>query len=95
MNTIAAISTGAGTGGIGIIRMSGDKCFEVLKKIFIPFNKELELDNVKGYTIKYGYIINAESKEKIECTGRRASRREVLFMLPFRMRSMPVCYGNR
>ena len=66
MNTIAAISTGAGTGGIGIIRMSGDKCFEVLKKIFIPFNKELELDNVKGYTIKYGYIINAESKEKID-----------------------------
>ena len=38
-NTIAAISTASGTGGIGIIRMSGDKCFEVLKKIFVPKNK--------------------------------------------------------
>lgn len=66
MNTIAAISTGAGTGGIGIIRMSGEKCFDILKKIFIPFDKNVDLDNVKGYTIKYGYIINTENKEKID-----------------------------
>ena len=66
MNTVAAISTGAGTGGIGIIRMSGEKCFDILKKIFIPFDKNVDLDNVKGYTIKYGYIINTENKEKID-----------------------------
>lgn len=66
MNTIAAISTGAGTGGIGIIRMSGEKCFDILKKIFIPFDKNVDLDNVKGYTIKYGYIINTENEEKID-----------------------------
>ena len=34
MSTIAAIATATGTGGIGIIRMSGEKCFDVLKKIF-------------------------------------------------------------
>ena len=39
METIAAISTATGNGGIGIIRMSGKNCFEILNKIFLPFNK--------------------------------------------------------
>ena len=65
-NTIAAIATATGAGGIGIIRMSGDNCFDVLKKIFIPIDKKFSWDNIKGYTIKYGYIINSENNEKIE-----------------------------
>ena len=32
-STIAAIATATGNGGIGIIRMSGDNCFKILKKI--------------------------------------------------------------
>ena len=40
MSTIAAIATATGAGGIGIIRMSGEKCFDVLKKIFIPADKK-------------------------------------------------------
>ena len=66
MNTIVAIATATGAGGIGIIRMSGDRCFDVLKKIFIPKNKTIDLDKVKGYTIKYGYIIDSKSNEKID-----------------------------
>ena len=50
MKTIAAISTATGTGGIGIIRLSGDKTFEILKKIFIPKNKK-KSEEIKGYTI--------------------------------------------
>ena len=50
-----------GIGGIGIIRMSGKECFEILDKVFSPKNKE-NIDDIKGYTIKYGYIIN-EKKE--------------------------------
>ena len=65
METIAAISTATGSGGIGIIRMSGEKCFEILKKIFVT-PQELGWNNIKGYTIKYGYIVNAETKEKID-----------------------------
>lgn len=34
METIAAISTAMGSGGIGIIRMTGKDCFKVLKKNF-------------------------------------------------------------
>lgn len=65
METIAAISTATGSGGIGIIRMSGDKCFEILKKIFIT-PQNIEWSQIKGYTIKYGYIVDSETKEKID-----------------------------
>ena len=44
-NTIAAISTAPGIGGIGIIRMSGDNCFDVLDKIFKQKNKRPPLLN--------------------------------------------------
>lgn len=57
-NTIAAISTAMGSGGIGIVRMSGPKCFEILDKIFVPKNKNKE---IKGYSIKYGNIIEDDT----------------------------------
>ena len=64
MSTIAAISTATGNGGIGIIRMSGKKSFEILNKFFVPSNKEnIE---IKGYTMKFGYIIDPEAQEKID-----------------------------
>ena len=64
MSTIASISTAPGIGGIGIIRMSGEKCFEILNKIFRTKNNEITND-IKGYNIKYGYIIN-ENQEIID-----------------------------
>lgn len=36
--------------------MSGEKCFEVLEKIFLPKKFE-SIENIKGYTIKYGHIV--------------------------------------
>lgn len=53
MSTIAAISTATGAGGIGIIRMSGNKCFDILNKIFEPYKGKTE---ISGYTMKYGHI---------------------------------------
>ena len=58
MSTIVAISTSPGIGGIGIIRMSGEDCFEILNKIFVPKSKM----NIKGYSIKYGKIVDSEQK---------------------------------
>ena len=63
MSTIASISTAPGIGGIGIIRMSGEKTFEILEKIFKP-KTEQKIEDIKGYTIKYGHII--ENKEIID-----------------------------
>ena len=56
MSTICAISTAPGVGGIGIVRLSGEESFKIIEKIFVPKNKEN--NNIKGYTIKYGNIVN-------------------------------------
>ena len=57
MSTIVAISTAPGIGGIGIIRMSGENCFEVLERIFKQKNHQ-NIDEIKGYSIKYGTIVD-------------------------------------
>ena len=52
-DTIAAISTPKGEGGIAIIRISGDKSFEILDKIFIKKNPNADLG---FYKLNYGFI---------------------------------------
>ena len=39
-DTIAAIATAAGEGGIGIVRISGEKALDILKKIFRKITAE-------------------------------------------------------
>ncbi|MBR6252495.1 MAG: tRNA uridine-5-carboxymethylaminomethyl(34) synthesis GTPase MnmE [Clostridia bacterium] len=51
MNTIAAISTPIGHGGIGIVRMSGEKSLDIVKKIFKSKHTDFEPN-----TIVYGKI---------------------------------------
>ena len=62
MSTIAAISTSPGIGGIGIVRISGKDAFKVLNKIFKPKNNS----EIKGYTMKYGNIIDTEKNKIID-----------------------------
>ena len=55
-STIAAISTPQGSGGISIVRMSGDKSFDIIKKIFKPINNRA-LDKEKdNRMMRYGHI---------------------------------------
>ena len=62
MSTIVAISTSPGIGGIGIIRMSGKESFSILNKIFRPKNNS----EIKGYSMKYGNIIDNENNKIID-----------------------------
>lgn len=58
-DTIAAISTPPGVGGIGIIRVSGEDAIKIVDKVFkSPGDKSL-LD-VPTHTIHYGHILNSE-----------------------------------
>ena len=67
METIVAISTATGNGGIGIVRMSGKNTFDILSKMFVYSNgKKIEIDKIKGNTIKYGFIVDSDSNEKID-----------------------------
>lgn len=62
-DTIAAISTALGEGGIGIVRISGQSSFSILDKIFIRENSENEYINRHMY---YGKIVNPENKEVVD-----------------------------
>ena len=56
-DTIAAIATSIGEGGISIIRVSGDKCIDIVDSIFTGKN-DRKLHDLKSYTMRYGHIID-------------------------------------
>lgn len=53
--TITAIATPIGTGGVGVIRISGDKTYEILEKIY---NKTA----LEAGRISHGWILDGEKK---------------------------------
>ncbi|MFA6308493.1 MAG: tRNA uridine-5-carboxymethylaminomethyl(34) synthesis GTPase MnmE [Clostridia bacterium] len=62
-DTIAAISTPFGTGGIGIVRISGDNAFDIAKNIF---RGKTDFDKIRSNSIKYGKITDPKSKITID-----------------------------
>lgn len=58
--TIAAISTPMGTGGVGIIRISGEKAMEITDRIFRAFSGKALVDS-EGYKAHYGRIFDGET----------------------------------
>ena len=64
-DTICAISTAIGEGGIAIIRVSGDNALSIVSKIFRPKNGK-DIKDMKTYTMRYGHIIDINSEELID-----------------------------
>lgn len=60
---IAAISTPLGTGGIGIVRLSGSGCISLLDRIFIG---KKPLAQRKSHTLSYGKILEFEEGRVID-----------------------------
>ncbi len=62
-DTICALSTPRGKGGIAVIRVSGEEALSITEKIIVSDKKITE---AKGYTIVYGKVC-FENKEIDEC----------------------------
>ena len=62
-DTIAAIATPYGEGGIGIIRISGQNAKAILESIFVPAGKFAKMDNRK---LTYGFVKDPEKNETID-----------------------------
>lgn len=60
-DTIAAIATALGEGGISIIRVSGDKSLDIVDKVFKAVNGK-DMFSMKPYTMRYGHIISANDE---------------------------------
>lgn len=54
-DTIAAVSTPHGNGGIGIIRISGEKAFQIAANLF---SGKKPFDKIKTHTLNLGKILN-------------------------------------
>ena len=61
--TIAAISTPYGTGGIGIIRISGPEAFSVAEKIFRGSKK---ISETKSHSVVHGRIIDPADGQMVD-----------------------------
>ncbi len=60
LSAIAAISTPLGTGGVGIIRISGKNATEIVDRIFVSVNGK-KLSSSKGYRAYFGRIFDGET----------------------------------
>ena len=60
-DTIAAISTPLGEGGIGIVRISGNKAFDILEKVFQPKYKK-DIRKAAGFTMHLGHVYDNDQK---------------------------------
>lgn len=71
--TIAAISTAMGTGGIAVIRISGNRAVEIADKVF---SGSVKLADVPSHTVHYGFVKNAggEKVDEVLATVMRAPR---------------------
>lgn len=64
-DTIAAISTAPGEGGIGIIRISGKDSLDILNRVFDSKSGKSTI-NFSSYTIRYGHIIDHDNDSVID-----------------------------
>lgn len=60
-DTIAAIATGLSDSGIGIIRISGEDAFSVIRRVFVG-KKGGEIDVQKSHRVHYGFICDGEER---------------------------------
>jgi len=60
-DTIAAIATPPGDGGVGIIRISGLQCREIAAKVFRAANKNFT--DFTPYRLHYGHVLDNDGRE--------------------------------
>lgn len=63
IETIAAIATPTGSGGIGIIRISGPRSLDILKKVFIPRTANSKLT---PYMLCFGHVVGVSDDDILD-----------------------------
>ena len=59
-DTIAAIATAVGAGGIAIVRVSGADAPQILKELFIPARRR---DSFESHRLMYGHVAGADGEK--------------------------------
>jgi len=64
-DTIAAIATPLGEGGIGIVRISGDRALKVLERVFRG-KRERKWEECPSHTMYYGHVVDPQTGETVD-----------------------------
>lgn len=59
-DTIAAVATAMSASGIGIVRISGEDCMDVIHRIYRSKGGKFDIRTADSHTIHYGYIYDGE-----------------------------------
>ena len=63
--TICALATPPGTGGIAVVRVSGPDAYPMVEKIFVPLHVGRKVAEAKGYTAKLGhYLLHGQEMDE-------------------------------
>lgn len=67
-DTIAAIATPVGAGGIGIVRLSGPQSASILRRIFVPASRQQAEGHARleSRSLTYGHVVDPESGETVD-----------------------------
>ena len=66
--TICALATPPGTGGIAVVRVSGPDAYPMVEKIFVPLHVGRKVAEAKGYTAMLGHYL-LHGAEMDECVA--------------------------
>ncbi|GAK48818.1 tRNA modification GTPase TrmE [Candidatus Moduliflexus flocculans] len=64
-DTIAAISTAPGEGGIGIVRLSGIRALQIASQLFRG-SRQFDIASVPTHSLHYGHIVHPVSEEWLD-----------------------------
>lgn len=62
-DTIAAIATPRGEGGIGIVRVSGPLAIPIARQLFRP-SRAISIDKLPSHTLTHGYVIDTSASDE-------------------------------
>lgn len=63
--TICALATPAGEGGIAVVRVSGPDAYPLVEKVFVPLRENRRLADARGYTAMLGhYFLRGEEMDE-------------------------------
>jgi len=66
-DTIAAIATPQGEGGIGTIRISGARAAEMLARLFVPASgKPPVVEEIESHRLVFGFVRDPETGERVD-----------------------------
>ncbi|MCG9126177.1 tRNA uridine-5-carboxymethylaminomethyl(34) synthesis GTPase MnmE [Candidatus Poribacteria bacterium] len=63
-DTIAAIATPKGEGGIGIVRVSGPLALPIASEVFRP-SRKLQTEQLPSHSLTHGYIVDKSTSDEI------------------------------